>query len=95
MASIIVVNRPKAMTSSGFTSAVEKRKTEGPGLKPPMLSAARIRKTAPTLPGMPSDSTGIRLAPETELFAASVAATPSGVPLPNGTGPLCIFCPVA
>ena len=66
-------------------------KTEGPGLKLPIESMARIRKTAAAFPGMPSDKTGIKFAPETALFAASVAAIPSGAPSPN-FGSFASFC---
>ena len=37
-------------------------------------------------PGMPSAMVGIRLAPTTALFAASVAMIPSGLPFPNDSG---------
>ena len=71
---------PNAMTNSGLMLPCVKRNTDGPGLKPPMVSVARMRKTAAALPGIPNDKTGIRLAPETDEFAASVAAIPSGAP---------------
>ena len=87
----IQVNKPNTATSSGFTESVVKRKTLGPGLSPPKDSAAKIRKTAAALPGMPSESTGMRLAPETDEFAASVAATPSGTPSPNPGASLAFF----
>ena len=93
----MAVKMPKATTISPFTPSAGRRKTAGPGLKPPMLSIARIRNTAAALPGMPSERTGIRLAPETAEFAASVAATPSGAPVPNSAPPrrLCIRRPEA
>ena len=50
-----------------------------------MTSAPR-RKAATTFPGTPIANSGIRLAPATALFAASVAATPSISPSPNLSG---------
>lgn len=70
-----------------------KRNTEGPGLKPPMVLAARMMNTAEMLPGMPRLRAGIRLAPDTAEFAASQAAMPSGAPSPKRGSPRCILRP--
>ena len=83
LATNIDVKMPNAITSSKLTPSAGTLNTDGPGLNPPMLSMARIRKTAAALPGMPNERTGMRFAPETDEFAASVAATPSGIPSPN------------
>jgi len=80
-----MVNKPNAITSSGFILPSESLNTEGPGLNPLIESAASIRNTAAAFPGIPKDKTGIRMAPDTDEFAASVAAIPSGAPSPNGT----------
>lgn len=88
LAMLMMVNRPNAIISSGFTEVSESRNTDGPGLNPPILSVARIRKTAATLPGIPRLRTGIRLAPATALFAVSVAAIPRGIPGPKFSGSL-------
>ena len=82
----MMVNIPKHMTNSVFTSLLLKLKTEGPGLKPAMLSVAKIKKTAAIFPGIPRLNTGIRLAPDTAELAAYVAAIPSGKPVPNFSG---------
>ena len=77
------VKSPKAITISGLVPLDGSLKTPGLGFRPLIESIARIRNTAAALPGMPSDRTGIRLAPDTAELAASVAATPCGTPVPN------------
>ena len=60
-------------------------KRSGPGRKP-WAKNAPIKIAAVALPGMPNVSVGIKSAPATALLAASEAATPSRLPLPNSSG---------
>ena len=87
LAKIINVKIPNAMTISVFTPSLGTRNTDGPGFKPSTVSIAKIKKIAAALPGIPSDSTGIKFAPETAEFAASVEATPSIAPSPKARSP--------
>ena len=50
------------------------------------MMKAPINSAAATLPGIPRAMVGIRLAPVTALLAASVAAMPSSLPVPNSSG---------
>ncbi len=54
----------------------------------PWIMKADTSSAAAMLPGMPSVSSGIRLAPTTALFAVSVAAMPRGSPVPKLSGSL-------
>ena len=62
----------------------------GPGVMPFMMNAPNSTAVTES-PGTPSDSSGIIAPPEQPLFALSVAATPSGIPVPNFSGYFDVF----